>query len=107
MNGFIMYACVCVCVCVCVSVIAQSLCLSSRLFSPIASIPLRLLFIHVYLSLAVLLTLFAAVVLVATMSAPRFKVCEAVSDPSTVVALPAFPMLTGPSPTVVVPVVVA
>ena len=33
--------------------------------------------------------------------------CVTVSDPSTVVALPAFPMLTGPSPRVVKAVVVA
>jgi len=77
-----------------------------------------LFFIHVYKSLAVLLTLFAAPVLVATMCAPRFKVCDSVETPVTasvvsndtawstfsvpriVVMSPGSEMSTGPDPIV-------
>ena len=74
-----MRACVCVCEREC------NCTLSLSLFSPIESISFRLLFIHVhaYKSLAVLLTFFAAVVLVATICAPRFKVCDSVETPVT------------------------
>ena len=119
-----MYACVCVCVCECV-IAQQSLCLSACLFSPIESIPFRLLFMRVYKSLAVLLTFFAAPVLVATMCAPTFKVCDSVetpvtasvvsndtasstfSVPLTVVAVPVALISMAPPPSVIVPDVVA
>jgi len=99
--------------CECECVTAHSLCLFSCLFAPTESLLFRLFFINVYKSLVVLLTLLAAPVFVATMCAPTFNVPVDVSAwatvivPSTVVALEAFPMLTGPSPMVVKAVVVA
>ena len=63
--------------------------------------------VQVTLAALSLLTLLAAPVFVATMCAPTFKVWVTVAVPSTVVALEAAPMLTGPFPMVVVPVVVA
>ena len=78
-----------------------------------------------YKSLAVLLTFFAAVVLVATICAPRFKVCDSVetpvtasvvsndtasstfSVPLTVVAVPVALISMAPPPSVTLPDVVA